>query len=164
MDIKETPPSDERQGLINAVVRDAAQFLGVDNQKHTPKEIITTINQTIEDLVFARETPIPTGENSDLLLGALWGAQLQRQFNWYWADVMINDEIPEVALISPKQEMIIFPFSFVGACINKQCISTVELAFNMLLENKQLQTLPQGGYENIMLGIHHVIPPYTLEN
>ncbi len=162
MNIKESTPSEERQGLINSVANDAALYLKVSN--NTPQEIIAKINQTIEDLFFAKATSIPTDEEPYLLLGALWGAQLQRQFNWYWADVMINDEIPEVALISPKQEMIIFPFSFVGSCLNKQCISTIELAFNMLLENKQLQTLPQGGYENIMLGIHHVIPPYTLEN
>ena len=43
-----------------------------------------------------------------------------RQFQWYWADVVIDDEFNEVAMISRNQEMIIFPFSFTAGCIAKQ--------------------------------------------
>ena len=36
------------------------------------------------------------------------------------------------------------------------------LAFNMLMESDQMSQIPAGKYENIMLSIHHVIPPYEL--
>ena len=78
-------------------------------------------------------------------------------------DVVIDDEFNEVAMISPNQEMIIFPFSFTAACIEKQCICTILLAFNMLLENDGIGEISPATYENIMLNIHHIVPPYTLE-
>jgi len=120
------------------------------------------VNDAIVDLVFEKNTPVSKDENPDLLLGALWGTQMARQFRWYWADVVVDDQFNEVAVISPNQEMIIFPLSFVSAIIHKQCICTVMLAFNMLLEDDRIGTIHPGAYENIMLDIHHIIPPYTL--
>lgn len=163
MKVHESPPDAERLRLLNAVAEDAATLLGVDLHSDTPQSIIAKVNDSIVDLVFDRETPAADDENPDLLLGALWGAQLERQFGWYWADVVIDDQFNEVAMISPKQEMIIFPLAFTGAIIAKQCICTVALSFNMLLENDQTGTIPPRSYENIMLQIHHIVPPYTLE-
>jgi hypothetical protein len=121
------------------------------------------VNESIVDLIFERPTPLSESENVELLLGALWGAQMSRQFQWYWADVVIDDEFNEVAMISPNREMIIFPFSFTAACIEKQCICTILLAFNMLLAKDGMGEISPGTYENIMLNIHHIVPPYTLE-
>ncbi len=88
---------------------------------------------------------------------------MARQFQWYWADVVIDDKFKEVAMISPNQEMIIFPFAFTAACIEKQCICTILLAFNMLLENDRIGEIAPATYENIMLNIHHIVPPYTVD-
>ncbi len=88
---------------------------------------------------------------------------MARQFHWYWSDVVIDDDQNEIAVVSPNREMIIFPFSFVAACVNKQCISTVLLSFNMLLDNDRIGEIEPGTYENIMLNIHHIVPPYMLE-
>lgn len=162
MKVTESPQDAERQELIQAVTHDAATLLDVDLAADSPHSIVTKINEAIVDLVFERENPITQDENPHLLLGALWGAQMARQFRWYWADVVIDDEYPEVAMISPGQEMIIFPFGFTEACINRQCICTILLAFNMLLENDRMGEIPPGTYENIMLNIHHIVPPYDL--
>ncbi len=163
MKVQESSPDPERLRLIEAVTGDAAAMLGIDLQADSPESIMAKVNETIVDLVFERPTPISEDENPHLLLGSLWGAQMARQFQWYWADVVIDDEFDEVAMISPKQEMIIFPFSFAAACIEKRCICTVLLAFNMLLENDRIGEIPPATYENIMLSIHHIVPPYTLE-
>ncbi len=88
---------------------------------------------------------------------------MARRFKWYWADVVIDDEFEEVAMISPNQEMIIFPLSFTAACIERKCICTILLAFNMLLENDRIGEISPGTYENIMLNIHHIVPPYLIE-
>lgn len=163
MKVLELNPNTERQELIQNVASDAAEILGVKRSSATPREVMEIIDKTVVDIVFNRPTNIPVDEEQDLLLGALWGVQLERQFDWYWTDVVLDDHINEVAVISPNQEMIIFPFSFVAACINKHCICTLLLSFNMLMENRDINNLPPGEYQNIMLGIHHLIPPYTLE-
>jgi hypothetical protein len=33
----------------------------------------------------------------------------------------------------------------------------------MLLENDRIGEIEPGTYENIMLNIHHIVPPYTLQ-
>jgi len=162
MKVTESTPDRERLDLIDAVTIDAAQLLGIDLSNDPPQAIMTKVNDAIVALVFGEATPVSQDENAHLLLGALWGAQMARQFHWYWADVVIDDTCNEVAMISPNKKMIIFPFSFVGACINKQCICTVLLAFNMLLADR-IGDIPAGSYENIMLQIHHIVPPYMLE-
>ena len=150
-------------GLIDAVARDAAQYLGLSLKVNTPLEIIEKVNAIITNLVLDQPIDIPEGEEPDLLLGCLWGAQMQREFNWYWADVVIDNDVKEIAIVSPQQEMIIFPLSFVGACIQKQCICTVLLAFNMLMKKEGFDELKPSEYENIMLNIHHIVPPYSLQ-
>ena len=164
MKVHESPPDQDRLRLIKAVTEDAAALLNIDLHTDSPQSIMETVNEAIVDLVFERPTPISEDENPHLLLGSLWGAQMARQFQWYWADVAIDDEFKEVAMISPNQEMIVFPFSFTAACIQKQCICTVLLAFNMLLENSRISEIAPATYENIMLHIHHIVPPYTLES
>lgn len=163
MKVHESPPDQERLRLIEAVAGDAAALLDIDLQADSPETIMAKVNEAIIDLVFERPTPISEDENPNLLLGSLWGAQMARQFQWYWADAVIDDKFNEVAMISPNQEMIIFPFSFTAACIEKQCICTILLAFNMLLENDRIGEIPPRTYENIMLHIRHIVPPYTLE-
>lgn len=163
MKVHESPPEQERLRLIEAVAGDAAALLKIDLQADSPESIMAKVNEAIVDLVFKRPTPVSEDENPHLLLGALWGAQMARRFKWYWADVVIDDEFNEVAMISPNQEMIIFPFSFSAACIGRQCICTILLAFNMLLENDRMGEISPGTYENIMLSIHHIVPPYLLD-
>lgn len=163
MNIVELEQTQERKELIDAVTHDAAQILDVDLENDPPQEIMKMVNETITNLVLNKPNPLNDHENKDLLLACLWGSQMQRHFNWYWADVTIDQNIKEVAMISPKQEMIIFPFSFVSACINKKCICTVLLFFNMLNKHSDFDQLEEGEYYNVMLDIHHIIPPYTLE-
>lgn len=163
MKVQETPPDQKRLDLIQAVIVDAAALLDVDLKRDSPQAITQKVNDAVVDLVFERPSPVSEDENPHLVLGALWGAQMARQFHWYWADVVIDEEFKEVAMISPNQEMIIFPFSFTAACIDKQCICTILLAFNMLLENDRIGEISPGTYENIMLMVHHIVPPYELE-
>lgn len=163
MKVTESPPDQERRSLIDAVTEDAAALLDVDLLIDSPQAIVKKVNDAIVDVVFERPTPASEDENPHLVLGALWGAQMERQFGWYWADVEIDDTFNEVAMISPNQEMIVFPFSFAQACIDKQCICTILLAFNMLLENDRIGEIAPGTYQNVMLDIHHIVPPYMLE-
>src|SRR5947207_11045878 len=112
MKVTESPIDKKRLSLINAVVGDAVALLEVDLSKDSPQSIVTKVNEAIVALVLGKPTRASEDENPHLVLGCLWGSQMARQFNWYWADVEIDDRFKEVAMISPKQEMIIFPLSF----------------------------------------------------
>lgn len=162
MQISETKQDEERQGLVKSVTEDASALLGVDLEKDQPQAIVAKLDKAIVSLVLGEPTPLSQAEDADLLMGCLWGTQMVRQFNWYWADAVVDGKFDEVAVIAPNQSMIMFPLGFAQACIQKQCVCTIELAFNMLLEGDQFVHLEAGGYANIMLGIHHIVPPYEL--
>ncbi len=160
MKVVESAPDEEQLALIDGAVAEAAPLLQIDLDQHSAAEIIAKVNEAIVALALGQPTPMAGNEDAPVLLGALWGSQLKRQFNWYWADVVVDDEFPEVAIISPQRELIAFPFSFVGVCIERQCICTIALAFNMLLAGTV--PLEPGAYYNLMLDVHHIIPPYEL--
>ena len=163
MNIQENGQDKERMGLIAGAAQDTARALGIDLDNYTHESVVSKIDSTIVDLVFDRETPVSSDKDCDLGLAALWGTQLVKGQDWYWADVVVNNEFNEVAVISPDKSMIIFPFAFVRGCIGRQCVCTISLCFNMLTDGSAFAQLPSGGYENILLHIRHVIPPYTLE-
>jgi len=158
---EESPPNAERQELIASVTRDAATYLGMDLERHSAKQIVTEVNDVIMELVFSEATPIPDSEQPDILLGCLWGSQMVRELGWSWANLQFED-YTEVAVVSPSRDMAIYPFTFVGRCIAKQCICTVALSFNMLVQRRTEQVYPPGTYEDVMELIHHIVPPYTL--
>lgn len=160
--LSDSPCDLERQRLIDTVTTDAANFLGVDLSSASSASIVSRIDEVIVRLVFGQPQPIPESEEKHLILGALWGAQMVREFGWAWADVRSGEAV-RVGVVSPKREMVIYPFDFVVDCIQKRCVCTVELSFNMLREKKDLAAFAVGSYENVMALIHHIVPPYTLE-
>ena len=163
MNITESPPDKERMALIDSVANEAGGLLGFDLANDPPQSVMSKVDEVIVDLIHEKPTPVSEDENPDLLLGVLWGACLVRQFGWYWSDVVVDDQFDEVAVIAPQQEMIVFPLAFVAAVLDRQCVCTLALAFNMLLEEGQIEAFSPGAYENLMMGVHHLVPPYSLE-
>ncbi|MEN9359899.1 MAG: hypothetical protein RL095_1434 [Verrucomicrobiota bacterium] len=164
MKVEESQADAERLSLLEATADEAATMLRVDRNQDPAKKIVEKINEAIVAICLGKPHPVAQDENADLLLGSLWGAQLVRQFGWHWADVLIDDEYPEVAVIAPDRSRVVFPLAFTQACLECHCISTVALAFNMMLEDKRMDSPKAGAYDNIMMHIHHLIPPYFLED
>ena len=160
--ITDSPCDPKRQQLINTVTKDAAGFLDLDLSTASPAEVVKKVDSVIVRIVFGEPQPVPETEEKHLILGSLWGAQMVKEFGWAWADVR-NGEAIIVGVVSPQKDMVIHPFNFVADCIAKRCVCTVELSFNMLLEKKGAAVFSPGSYENVMLHIHHIVPPYTLE-
>jgi hypothetical protein len=158
----ESPVDPERARLIEAVNQDAATCLGVDLDRDSPAHIVKTVDAVIVRIVFGEADPIPDSEDKEILLGAIWGAQMVRELGWSWVEIRAGEAL-DLAVVSPGRDMVIHPFSFVGQCLAKRCICTVELSFNMLLERKGEVVFEPNGFENVMAHIRHIIPPYTLE-
>jgi hypothetical protein len=161
-DITESPTDTERSQLISSVTQDAAKYLNLDLEQNTPIEIIKAVNEAITKTVFGESVPIPENEEQDLILGCLWGAQMVRELQWSWADIHVGNSL-DIAVVSPSRDMAIYPFTFVADCIGKRRICTVELAFNMLIERKDAPVFTPGTYENVMMHVKHIVPPYALE-
>jgi hypothetical protein len=159
--LEESSPDEKRRELIASVTRDAAAYLSLDLGRNSAKDIVTEVNHVIMELVFGEATPIPDSEQADVLLGCLWGSQMVRELGWSWANLQF-DSYMDMAVVSPSRDMAIYPFTFVGRCIAKQCICTVALSFNMLRERGAEAAYPPGSYEDVMGQIHHIVPPYTL--
>ena len=126
----------------------------------TPAEIVAAIN----DLVY-RQQKEPTDdvdnwEDRALPLGCLWGMQLVRQFDWEWANVTLHDhdDVKAMGVFSPDRSLAVYPFYFIFGCLEHQATVTILLAFNML-DGGKIPPLPAGGYENVMEGVHHIVPP-----
>jgi hypothetical protein len=157
-----SPADPERLRLIKAVTKDAAAYLGVDPAKDSPANVVAVVDAAIVQIVFGKPDPIPEKEEKNLVLGCLWGAQMVREFGWSWADIRLGEAL-DVAVVSPERDMAIYPFTFVADCIAKHRVCTVALSFNMLLERKGETVFQPMAYENVMMHIQHIVPPYTLE-
>jgi hypothetical protein len=160
--LSESLTDPERARLIEAVTTDAAAYLGVDLVLDGPARIIAAVDATIVKIVFGEAHQIPESEENDLVLGCLWGAQMVREFDWSWAEIRVDGAL-DVAVVSPARDMAIYPFTFVADCIAKRRVCTIELSFNMLRERKGETIFPPKSYESVMMHIHHIVPPYTLE-
>src|SRR6185503_417876 len=148
--LSESPPNAERMGLIEAVTKEAAGVLGVDPVKDSPDAIVQKVDATIVDLVFGRPTSIPQGdEESDLLLGCLWGAQMVREFGWAWAEIQLAQG-KDMAVVAPERDVVIYPFTFVAQCLAKRFICTVQLSFNMWSKRRAEMVFPPKSYEDLM--------------
>lgn len=159
----EIPPAAERAELIQRVVKEAAAFLCVDSEHDTPAHIVKVVDEVIVRLVFGENTALSDQEERHLLLGSLWGQQMVREFGWQWADIRFEGAL-DVAVVSPKRDMAIYPFTFVAGCLGRRHVCTVELSFNMLRERKRDVVFQSYSYEDIMQHIRHIVPPYVLES
>jgi hypothetical protein len=159
MRVTEEPIDPEILESLAGAAGEAAELarIGVDA---APLEIVTAIND------FVRQEQKEPAEDADhwddraLPLGSLWGLQFVRQFGWQWANVTLHDhgDVKAMGVFSPDRSLAIYPFYFIFGCLENQAPVTILLAFNMLAEGK-IPPLPANGYENVMEGVHHIVPP-----
>lgn len=92
-----------------------------------------------------------------LALGAAWGDQLVREFGWEWTCYQADGQDLYCAA-SKDRSIAVFPTYFVKACLDDASVDcTIVLAFNMLKAGS-LPELPAGGFQNLMEGVHRIVP------
>lgn len=156
MAIERTVPDDVRT-LIPGAAAEGAQMAGVSMQ-HEPAAIVAAINQFVAAPPKSGWFKKPDLWNERALpLGALWGIQFERQFGWTW--VMIEEDgESNFGVFSADRSIGVFPFDYVHDCLASGAYPTILLAFNMLVAGN-IPPLPAGGFENLMDGVQHVVPP-----
>ncbi len=89
-------------------------------------------------------------------LGALWGQQLAKAFDWTW--VCLEGAGNLYAVVSKDRALVINPVYFIKSCLEMPELDcTIMLAFNMLQE-AGFDEIDEKSYENVMEGVHRVIP------
>lgn len=159
MSITEKPPSQVILDNIPGAAAEGAELLGirVDDE---PPNIVKAIN---DFLMKERRTPtagVDKWEGLALPLGSLWGEQLRRQFGWEWSGVIFHEHgnSEAVGIFAPDRSLVVYPFHFILGCLEHDAMPTVLLAFNMMKAGS-VPRLPARGFENLMDGVHHIVPP-----
>jgi len=125
-----------------------------------PIEIVSAINEFVSNppkkRIFSKK--VDNWIDRSLPAGALWGRQLEREFDWEWSQAQFEDGSAAVGVFSPDRSLAIYPFYFVLGCLENSAPVTILLSFNMLSAG-DIPTFPQGEFQNVMEGVQHIIPP-----
>ncbi len=147
----------EIQNLLPGAAREGAQLAGV-RESDEPLRIVEAINAFIANPPKAGFLKRVDNWNERAMpLGALWGAQLVRQFGWQWA-IVEDDGDDSIGVVDPQRTMAVYPFDTIYGWLEEGAYPTLLLAFNMLAGGS-LPAFPIRGYEPIMDGISHIVPP-----
>ena len=99
----------------------------------------------------------PDSVQTALALGAVWGDQLVREFAWEWTCYQPDGQ-DFYCVASQDRSLAVFPTYFIKVCLDDPAIDcTATLAFNMLAAGS-VPALPPGGFENLMDGVHRIVP------
>jgi hypothetical protein len=158
--ISETPLDLEITKLIQSCAATAARLLSVNGDEVTPAAMVDAIDACVYQLQHDGGPELSAEEEPEYLFGSLWGEQLVRQLGWQWAQVVFHeyDDSQAVGVFSPDRALAIYPIHFIHGCLENDAPVTIALAFNMLVDGKRIPKLPQGGYENVMDNVHHIVP------
>ena len=164
MPIQERPLTQTESDEFADYTNRAMINLGLANSQAQPEAVVQAVETFVDRWQADRRNPLkkllargPNPTDVALGLGSVWGNQLVRQFGWGWTCVL-NDGQELFAVVSADRSIAIYPTYFIKACLDDPRVDcTAMLAFNMLAAGK-VSGLPAQGYENLMQGVHRIIP------
>ncbi len=165
MNITEEAIDSETLDPILGCANDAAQMLGIDLEKLSPKEIVALVDNCVLNIQKGEAPEIHEEDDPSLTLGSLWGQQMVNELCWEWSSVTFHDhdDTKAVGVFSKDRALAIYPFHFVHGCLENNATVTILLAFNMLIEGTRIPELPAGGFENVMDNVSHIVPGEVAE-
>jgi hypothetical protein len=155
----EQPVKAETMRLIKKCAADVERLIGIDSRNADARTVVEAIN-TYASKWQKGERPTDL-EDSQYTLGALWGEQLVATFGWEWTSVTFHEhgDSEAIGVVSPNRSLAVYPFHFLLGCLQDSGVPvTILLAFNMVAEGK-IPQMPAHGYQNLMDGVHHIVPP-----
>lgn len=134
------------------------EMISLDKKtKVTSAEVVQRIDSYVDAWQDAEiDTDEIDGMDAARALGALWAQELIASFKWEW--VCLEGAGNLYAVVSEDRALVINPVYFVKSCLDMPELDcTIMLAYNMLQEN-QFEEIPAMSFENVMEGVHRVIP------
>src|SRR5580704_3128235 len=122
MNLTERPLSSEEGHELEGYSQSGRRMLRLPNAA-TPAEIVSAVDGFVDDWPRRDAAKVAkqlarSDEIIDLSwsLGALWGAQVVHEFNWYWT-VVAAGESERYGVVSADRALAIFPSYFVRECL-----------------------------------------------
>ena len=153
---------DERDELRN-YAKSALQLLGV-SVAAAPATIVEAIDGFVDQ--WPRRDPAlvaaELARSDDIIdlswaLGALWGDQLVRQFQWMWTVIGVDDA-ERYGVVPVDRSLALFPAYFVRDCLyDADRDFTAMLMFNMLHAGRFNSSSPDG-YLNLAETVARIVP------
>jgi hypothetical protein len=160
MSVTEETIAEDVQTMLPGAAQEGAALIGVPVEA-SPSAIIRSINEFIANPPKGSWfKKVDNWNERALPLGALWGVQMIRRFDWQWAMIVDheNDGDKVIGVFDARRSMGVHPFEYVFGCLEEGAYPTIELAYNML-EAGQIPVFEDRAYTNLMDGVHHVVPP-----
>ncbi len=156
--LKERPLSKAEAENFKRQAELGKELIGLDKKaKVTSPEIVQRVDSYVDSWQDAEiDTEELDGMDAAKSLGALWAQELINSFKWTW--VCLEGAGNLYAVVSKDRALVINPVYFIKSCLDMPELDcTIMLAYNMLQEN-QFDEIPAKSFENVMEGVHRVIP------
>lgn len=138
-----------------------SKLLGV-SPDDDPAKIVAAVDAFVFDWQCGDHPPasVLDAEDAPFRMGAVWGEQFVRAFDWEWKMVTFHEHKDSTApaVLSPDRSLAVYPTHFIMGCLQDPTVdTTILIAFNMLAASTIDSTTP-GSYFNLMDGVHRIIP------
>ncbi|MDZ4835859.1 MAG: tetratricopeptide repeat protein [Candidatus Melainabacteria bacterium] len=155
--LKERPLSKAETENFKRQADIGKQLIALDKKaKVTSPEVVQRIDSYVDAWQDAEVENELDGMDAAKALGALWAHELIESFNWTW--VCLEGAGNLFVIVSEDRGLVINPVYFVKSCLDMPELDcTIMLAYNMLQES-QFDEIPAMSFENVMEGVHRVIP------
>ncbi len=139
------------------------KLLELKSRDTTPATIVKHLDYVVHELQndYKRGIRKPDGNESveiALGLGAVWGNQIVREFEWEW--VCLNfDEQDYCVVTSPDRSLFIATAPFVKQCFdNPQTVCTIMYVFELIAAEALTGLVAPGTYANVMSSVRPPAP------
>ncbi len=138
------------------VAQEGMELVGCDS--NDPLKIMTAINDFLTKPIKKKWfKKVDNWTDKSLPIGTLWGETYVKELGWEWLNITFEDESQAVGVFNKDRSLGIYPWFFVFGVTENGAPTTVLLAWNMLKEGG-IPIFKPNDYENLMEGVHHIIP------
>ena len=158
--ISEVPIDDIILENIPGAAQEGADLIAV-SMDSSPLDIVRAIDAFVSKPPKKRWFKKTDNWNDRAMpLGALWGIQMIRTFEWEWVCLVQHEhnDLKVIGVFNKKRSIGLYPFLSIYGIVEGGVAPTIELAYNMLSAGK-IPSFEDGALQNLMEGVHHVVPP-----
>lgn len=135
------------------------KLLEIKKRDATTREVCHQLEYVVNEFQndFRQGTRKSDGQESvevAFALGASWGNQLVKEFDWSWICIEANG-VENYVVASGNRSIFIAPAPFIKLCLDKPDTRCNILFAYDLIEGGSLETLPENGYANVMVSLLH---------
>lgn len=137
------------------------EMLGGLQASDAPGRIVDAIDRYVVDLQAKNSVPWDAWYKYYTPLGALWGEEIGRTYDWEWERVWLDENEGQFvyAIVSPDRSMVIYPFRYLIACLEDGKPIAVSRVYQALGDEREGLDFPPGSYTDILANPEVLLMP-----